>query len=228
MVILKEYVSLTGEIVCRTGLRIGGSGGQLEIGAVDNTLLRDPVSGLLYMPGSSLKGKMRSGLEALKQNFNSRRQPQDTDPCGCGECSVCRLFGPYQNTTSNAGPTRLLVRDLHLTEKAREELRAYEREGRSGIEEKTENLINRRTRAATNPRTSERIAPGLAFELQLVLRIFDDDDRAALIGEVERALGQVVADGLGSSVSRGYGQIEVRNLQRSVRNASNERVPSSD
>ncbi len=226
--ILREYVMFSGDVVCRSGLHIGGAGGALEIGAVDNTIIRDPLSSEPYIPGSSFKGKMRSGLEDLQQNRDSRKQPQDTEPCGCGECLVCRLFGPHKNTTGSAGPTRLLVRDLPLTAAGREDIRRYESEGRGYIEEKTENVINRRTRAAEHPRTSERVAPGLSFALQLVLRIFEGDDSHELIAEVERALGLVQAEGLGGSVSRGYGQVEIRNLRRTVRKATDERVPSSD
>ncbi len=225
--ILQEYILFSGEIVSRSGLRIGGSGGQLEIGAVDNTILRHPLSDEPYIPGSSLKGKLRSGLEALQQNHDSRGQPQDFAPCGCGRCLVCRLFGPYQNTRSEAGPTRLLVRDLSLTEATRQAIREYTQQGLSYIEEKTENLINRKTRAATNPRTSERVPSGLAFDLQLVLRVFEGDNRDELIDAVERALGLATIEGLGGSVSRGYGQIEIRDLRWTARRAADERVPST-
>lgn len=226
--ILREYVRFSGEIVCRSGLRIGGSSGALEIGAVDNTIIRDPLTNEPYIPGSSLKGKMRSGLEALQVNKDRRGIRQDSWPCGCGTCDVCRLFGPYQNTTSDAGPTRLLVRDLRLNEHARRMAREAEREGRSPIEEKTENLINRSTRAATNPRTSERVAPDLSFDLQLVLRVFEGDDREEMIDLVRKALGLVQAEGLGGSISRGYGQVEIRNLRWSTSRAADERIPAAD
>lgn len=225
--ILHEYVTFKGEVVPRSGLRVGGSGGQLEIGAVDNTIIRDPLTRLPYIPGSSLKGKMRSGLEALKQNFNRDERPQNNEPCGCGKCLVCRVFGPYQNTRSNAGPTRLLVRDLHLTPEAQARYRQAEQEGVSAIEEKMENLINRQTRAATNPRTSERVAPGLAFELQLVLRVFEPDNHDELVGVVRQALALVEVEGLGSSVSRGYGQVEIRDLRVTTRRAADVRLPDS-
>ncbi len=53
------------EIECVDGLRVGGSGGGLEIGGVDANLtaLKDPITGEPYLPGSSIKGKLRSILE---------------------------------------------------------------------------------------------------------------------------------------------------------------------
>lgn len=216
--ILTEYVTFSGELVCLSGLRIGGAGGQLAIGSVENTLLRNPVTGEPYIPGSSLKGRMRSLLEAQQQNYKWERdrqtgrfnkEPQDDSPCGCGQCLVCRIFGPYQNTNHKLGPTRLLVRDLPLTDESRLRLADDEKKGVGHIEEKTENMVKRNTGTAVNPRTSERVWAA-AFRLQLTLRVFEGDNRATLIDAVEKALGNVRNQGIGSSMSRGYGEVDVR------------------
>ena len=100
-------VKITGIIECVTGLRIGGAEAPLAIGIVDNTIVRDPVRSEPYIPGSSIKGKMRSALEIA---YGRTRNGQ---PCGCGrqDCPVCPLFGPHRNTRHNLGPTRLLFRD---------------------------------------------------------------------------------------------------------------------
>jgi len=110
---LKHYREINGIIECITGMRIGGSNEEIEIGGMDNPVLRHPITGMPYLPGSSLKGKMRSLLE-LKYCPTTQR---DGNPCGCGkpDCKVCVIFGPHKNMGHKLGPTRILVRDANLT-----------------------------------------------------------------------------------------------------------------
>ena len=56
---------LEGLLELRSGLRIGASEGEIRIGGVDNQVIRHPHTGRPYIPGSSLKGKVRSLLEWL-------------------------------------------------------------------------------------------------------------------------------------------------------------------
>lgn len=58
----KNYI-IKGEIVCKTGLHIGGSNDNIDIGGTDTVVIRDSVTDLPFIPGSSLKGKLRSLLE---------------------------------------------------------------------------------------------------------------------------------------------------------------------
>src|SRR5512147_368166 len=53
---------LEGELHCLTGLHIGAGKGALEIGGADNPVVKDAF-GMPYIPGSSLRGKLRSLLE---------------------------------------------------------------------------------------------------------------------------------------------------------------------
>src|SRR6267154_468444 len=55
-------VILEGDITCQTGLHIGAGKGSLEIGGADNPVVKDAF-GLPYIPGSSLRGRIRSLLE---------------------------------------------------------------------------------------------------------------------------------------------------------------------
>ena len=60
---LKKKIIYTGTIVLKTGLHIGGTNTALNIGGPDKFVVRNPINQLPYIPGSSLKGKMRSLIE---------------------------------------------------------------------------------------------------------------------------------------------------------------------
>jgi CRISPR-associated protein Csm3 len=118
---LQEIVQLDFDIVVVDGLRIGGSGGDLEIGATiegNLTVVRDAATGEPYIPGSSLKGKLRSLTEKVDGTFDKQRGISNTGlPCQCGtyECRVCPVYGAHMNTRALCAPTRIKVRDSHLT-----------------------------------------------------------------------------------------------------------------
>lgn len=95
---------ITGTILCKTGLHIGGSTEGFEIGGVDNTVIRDPITEQPYIPGSSLKGKLRHLLEwSLGENtmadqpyhftLGEKDKKPTFNPCSCGYCAACVLFG---------------------------------------------------------------------------------------------------------------------------------------
>lgn len=219
---LKKYITFSGTLRCKTGLRIGGSKEELEIGGMDNPILRDPLDKSPYLPGSSLKGKMRSLLEykhdrvgwVMDRQANQPRQNRDSgDPCGCGQplasCPVCTIFGPHKNTRHSLGPSRIIVRDAPLIEDSRKELEKLADEGLQFAEVKTENIINRRTNAAGDPRQMERVPKGTKFDLNISLRVFQDDDEAKMVSYVKEALDLLQKDYLGGSGTRGYGWVEV-------------------
>lgn len=63
---LVEIYKISGQIKLETGLHIGGDEGVIEIGGNDNPIVRDISTGNPYIPGSSLKGKMRVSKKVLK------------------------------------------------------------------------------------------------------------------------------------------------------------------
>ncbi|HZU30185.1 MAG TPA: type III-A CRISPR-associated RAMP protein Csm3 [Candidatus Angelobacter sp.] len=196
---------ITFEIECLDGMRIGGSGGGLEIGGVDANLtaLKDPVSGEPYIPGSSLKGKLRSILE------QKNGKGEGGSPCKCGseDCPVCPVFGAHMNT--RAGAPRLIVRDAHFTEAYRKKW-----EENPVYEEKTENTIDRQRGTASNPRTQERVPAGAVFQAELVLKVFQGDNDNTMIQNLKQALGILQEfDSLGAGGSRGSGWIKIRNFK---------------
>lgn len=200
--------SIEATLECVTGLRIGGSQDDLQIGGTDLPVIKHPVTLAPYVPGSSLKGKMRSEIEKRYGKFGPRNL---AEPCGCAlpDCPVCRIFGPHKNTISQLGPTRLIVRDAGLIEGGQ-------------IEIKTENVINRKTGAAEHPRKLERVAADSKFRAQIKVQVYDLDDgfkwngksgKDALLAVVREAITLVQETGLGSGVSRGSGQVKFLDLK---------------
>ena len=206
---LLRALQIKGIIHCVTGLHIGGSSDEIEIGGVDMTVIKHPVSNEPYIPGSSLKGKMRSSLERAKGvEFRG-------DPCQCGldNCQVCRVFGPHKNTRHNLGPTRIIVRDASLTEQSRQAMvRNLEEYGQAFLEKKTENIINRAKGTAEHPRSMERVPAGTEFGLEIILQVYDMDKETELLQTVKDGLSWVEKTYLGKGGSRGSGQVSFREL----------------
>ncbi len=216
---LVDHLVVTGELELVTGLHIGGGGEALEIGGMDNPVIRD-AWGYPYIPGSSLKGKMRSMLEWRTGKGTNG------DPCRCAgpECVVCRLFGVAASESHTLGPTRLVVRDAVLTDESRTRLeRLREETGLPLVEVKHENSIDRLRGVAKNPRPVERVPAGTVFSLEFILRLFEGeegdgttcgrDEREELLAQLDEALRLVEADSLGGMGSRGYGKVRFRNLR---------------
>lgn len=203
---LTGYKEIKGTIKCQTGLRIGGSKDSLDIGGVDSPIIRHPITDLPYIPGSSLKGKMRTMLELSTGNIS-----QDGKPHNCGKCDVCVFFGSL-NTPS---PTRFLFRDAPLTKNWEERLRkAQEEKGLNFSELKNENWIDRLTGRAGKGglRTFERVPADTEFQFSAVIRVFEKDNEHHAINFMKSGLKLLTQDYLGSSGSRGYGQIEFIDL----------------
>jgi len=210
---VNHYV-IRGEIELLSGTRIGGSDDVLQIGGTDLTCIKDPVTGRPYIPGSSLKGKMRSSLEKVLGRTSG------SEPCGCAgdDCPVCRVFGPHKNTKHTLGPTRIIVRDAPLIG------------GSFGIENKTESVNRRDTGAAEHPRTVERVAPGAKFALEIAVQEFDIDrdfqytdpkdkpvrGAEALLEVVCHCLDLVEHTGIGAGTGKGYGhvKIEIKGIEK--------------
>ena len=205
-----------GIIHCETGLHIGGSSDEIEIGGVDMTVIKHPVSGEPYIPGSSIKGKMRSSLERVSGScLNFRGEPCKGEPCGCGResCMVCRVFGPHKNQRYNYGPTRIIVRDAGLNQKSREEMRKNLQErGLAFFEKKTENIIDRDKGMALHPRSMERVPMDTAFDFEIVLQVYDIDNEEQLVQTVKDGMGWIEKTYLGKGGSRGSGKVAFKEL----------------
>ncbi|TAH48312.1 MAG: type III-A CRISPR-associated RAMP protein Csm3 [Chloroflexota bacterium] len=197
------YRTLRGTLTCLSGLRIGGSKESIEIGGLENTIIRHPITDLPYIPGSSIKGKMRSLLEQRYGIVEDNGEPSRS-----GTHIVCRVFGPHKNVNHTLGPTRILVRDANLTDESRKWLEAANKDkGVFYAEVKTENLVNRKTGTAEHPRTLERVPADTKFDFEIAVRIFEGDNEIEILNLVKEGLNLLQQDYLGSSGSRGYGKI---------------------
>jgi len=195
---------ITGQLEVVTGLRVGASQDTMEISGLDNPIIRNPANGDPYIPGSSLKGKMRSLMEWYLGKLRPDGKPYSGEDLNC---PITRVFGGPASQHFQIGPTRLVVRDASLSKESRE---AFE-QGRPITEVKHENSINRLT-AMANPRPMERVLPGVRFDLEIVYRVLDTDDGGKVDEQffnevVLTALALVQADCLGSAGSRGCGKV---------------------
>lgn len=224
------------ELELLTGLHIGTAGNSLEIGGVDNPVIKD-AWGRPYIPGSSLKGKLRSLMEfyhdKLKINeviysvYNEKDRSRAIRMHMCGEedCPVCSLFGRnhgshkvivgndggHENRDFSASvqPTRLIVRDAFLIEDSiTEEMR--ENLDLEYTEVKFENNLDRITSAA-NPRQTERVPAGARFKCSMVVNVFNED-KGKYLEELIKAMRLLEDDYLGGQGSRGYGQVKFYNI----------------
>ena len=207
--------SITGQIRLRSGLHIGAGKDTVEIGGLDQPIVKNPLNGEPYIPGSSLKGKMRSRLETavfMGRSEATRKAVAGGRPCDCGlpSCPVCTLFGAHKPPTEcdpQLGPTRLLVRDACLTA----EFAALFREGRLPMEIKNENTIHRVKGVAEHPRPLERVPAGVCFDLNIALKVYEGDS-PELREWIFKGLRLVELDALGGCSSRGSGQVAFERL----------------
>jgi len=153
-----------------TGLHIGGMK-DYEIGGIDNIVIKDP-EGYPYIPGSSLKGRMRSLLEELgvagtkPEGFRESERDGDRPVvCNCGKCLVCKVFG-FTKGNERQGLSRIVVRDLFVRKgEGRETPSDF-------LEVKPENAIVRNPESrgrAIHPRYTERVKRGTEFEGEIII-----------------------------------------------------------
>ncbi len=207
--------TVTAQIRLRSGLHIGAGKDTVEIGGLDQPIVKDPLSGAPYIPGSSLKGKMRSLLETavfMGKSEATRKAVTKGGPCDCGRrsCPVCVLFGAHKpplECDPDLGPTRMLVRDAPLCA----DDSALFKTGRLPMEIKSENLINRVRGVAEHPRPLERVPAGVRFDLNIAVKVYEGD-APELLDWIFTALKLVELDALGGCSSRGSGQVCFENL----------------
>jgi CRISPR-associated protein Csm3 len=202
------------EIEARTGLHIGGAESSLSIGGVDNVVIRDPLTDQPYIPGSSLKGKMRSQMEKFHGLPQNQRIGQVTiHTCKSADayagCAVCHIYGlPGDSDFSTS--TRLVVRDVQLAPESLEDLRNAKTDLPLS-EVKWEAAIDRVTSAAT-PRQMERVPAGAVFgPSEMVYSIYEAAD-VARFRDVVDGMQLLEDDYLGGSGSRGSGKVAFQNI----------------
>ena len=203
-----EYI-----IKVKTGLHIGGNVDNVEIGGIDRPVIKLALlDNQPFIPGSSLKGKIRSLLEQANGITIPGEKGKDENR---GK-AIMNLFGINEkdsNTPSEKRenqPSKLIVRDAMLTKNSIELFK--ERKDYLDMpytEGKWENSINRITGKAANPRQTERIPAGAEFKSEFIINVWDTDgDGTTLVNLLKDGIKLLSEDYLGGSGSRGYGQVE--------------------
>ncbi|SCG89716.1 CRISPR type III-A/MTUBE-associated RAMP protein Csm3 [uncultured Clostridium sp.] len=196
-------VRISGDILVKTGMHIGGSGAFAAIGAVDAPVIKDVLSGDPMIPGSSLKGKMRS---LLARELNTAVVEPDGD-----DERITRLFGSAGKGKSKIKRSRLLFSDMVLANRDQLQKAGLQ----SMIEVKFENSISRAT-AVANPRQIERAVKGSVFELDLIYELEEESEFIEDMETLAEGMKLLQYDYLGGSGSRGYGKVEFQNLDADV------------
>jgi CRISPR-associated protein Csm3 len=219
---------LEGEVLCETGLHIGAGKGSLEIGGADNPVVKDAF-GVPYVPGSTLRGRLRSLLEqssgvAVPSElvYVSKRRGQEVriHQSDRPDDEICLLFGRnpgrVERVTGESGeagnvtPARLTIYDAPLVV---ESITPQMRENLDDelTEVKSENAVDRITSQA-NPRTLERVPAGARFKLRLVLDVLCEEDKP-LAARLVEGLRLLEDDTLGGGGARGSGRVRFQALK---------------
>ena len=203
---LVKKIKINTSITLITGLHIGGNSENVEIGGIDTPVIKLASKGdVPYIPGSSLKGKMRCLLE----------QTEGASNVGLNK-DINNLFGITKNDSIGIKdnlPSKLIVRDAILTEDSKSYLLGCDNLDMPYTENKYENTIDRVT-AKANPRNMERVPAGAEFNAEFVINVWDDDDEKELIAMFEKGIRLLENDYLGGSGSRGYGQIKFGEMKK--------------
>ena len=213
---LTQIKQVTGTLILKTGLHIGAGDTEMRIGGTDNPVVKNPLDGQPYIPGSSLKGKIRSLLEwqlglvmvSGEKPFSFQHLAKKDTP---EARALLKLFGgapggEIDNLVREIGPTRLAFWDCALNA---DWLKKVQARNLLTTEAKSENSINRIAGVADNPRFTERVIAGAEFDFRLSLKVLDSEELLPLL---LRGLKLLEADSLGGSGSRGYGKIAFASL----------------
>ena len=203
---LVKKIKINTSITLITGLHIGGNSENVEIGGIDNPVIKLASKGdVPYIPGSSLKGKMRCLLEQVAGAPKVGLAPK-----------VNNLFGITENRTNNTTnqPSKIIVRDAMLSDDSKKMLLDCDNLDMPYTENKFENIIDRVKGIAQHPRQTERVPAGAKFNAEFIINVWDDDDEQELIALFEKGIRLLENDYLGGSGSRGYGQIKFGELKK--------------
>lgn len=214
---LKTQMQLTATLAVKTGLHIGAGNEHIEIGGIDRAVVKTPA-GDPYVPGSSLKGKLRFLMEWAFGKINADGKVWDNQSGDLDQGDpILRIFGTAAKKERwEGGPTRLLMRDAPLSASWRDkELQA----GHELTETKTEVVIDRiagKAMDGVGARQIERVPPGAKFDFDAAFRIYDLGDGGGrdidCLCWLVQGLDLLQQDALGGSGSRGYGRVAFREL----------------
>ena len=205
-----KIVTLKGNIELLSGLHIGGGDDTMKIGGIDNQVIKNINSKKPYIPGSSLKGKMRSLLEwnlglvnLAKADGGPFHSKLLNDPVFVDNSkkidalNLLKLFGNGKTDDNFKEITRINIGDCQLIDE-----KLITSEG------KWENSINRQKGTALSPRQTERVPAGVKFSFDIRVKILEDDNEKELLNMVKKGFELIESDYLGGNGSRGYGRVK--------------------
>ena len=186
-------IKITGRLTVRTGLHIGGNEAFSAIGAIDSPVVKDPFTGNPIIPGSSLKGKIRTLLaRSLAKDIGNMPLCSEDDPV------IQRMFG---STADKPQAARFQFVDLFLSKENKTDLVGL-------TEAKAENYIDRKKGTAT-PRQIERIVAGTIFDFVLVYDAVNQDEAVEDFRMLSKGLKLLQLDYLGGHGTRGSGRVSL-------------------
>lgn len=197
---IRGKILIQGDLTIKTGMHIGGGSDYAPIGAVDSPFIRDSLTQEPIIPGSSLKGKIRTLLSRYRSKKNIVNSIDEDDDV------IKRLFGSTRPQTIS----RLQFQDLFISEETKLLFESIDTDTYMG-EVKFENTINRVTSVAM-PRQIERVPAGTKFAFKLVYTIIDKDEAEEDLGILRKGLELLQLDYLGGHGTRGYGRISIDNV----------------
>ncbi|MBO6046614.1 MAG: type III-A CRISPR-associated RAMP protein Csm3 [Erysipelotrichaceae bacterium] len=200
---LKAIYVLNIELEVLTGLFIGGTENGFDIGGADSNVVRNPLTNEPYIPGSSIKGKLKSLLKYRHGKLNAKK----TDLV-FSDAAMTNIFEP--TTSKEVNVTRAIFRDFTLTSESKEHLQKQLGGIGQFTEIKAENTIDVLKGTAANPRYIERVPAGAKFEGQIVLNVFDGDDEKRMKDTIIESLKLLELNYLGGSGTRGYGRVKAQ------------------
>ncbi len=193
---LTGKVFIKGRIKLETGMRIGGSKSALDIGGIDLNVIKT-AKGVPYIPGSSLKGKLRAIL-AREEGKDDVKDDTET---------INQIFGSIVKDREQL--SRLIVRDAYL------DVEHFKNQNFQDLEldyteTKWETAIDRKKGSAKGGslRQLERVPAGAEFEFEMVYNVFNDEKKTAHLTEIKKAMKILEDDYLGGQGSRGFGKVK--------------------
>ncbi|WP_296875490.1 type III-A CRISPR-associated RAMP protein Csm3 [Thomasclavelia sp.] len=188
-----------------SGLYIGGNDNGFDIGGADTDVIRNPLTKEPYIPGSSLKGKLKV---LLKYNLKDTNIDTNKKDIVFKNSSITNIFETLEDESNNdVKISRAIFRDLTLTKDSKETLERI-----LGVncytEIKAENKVNAISGKSDSPRFIERVPAGAEFEGEIVLNIFDGDDKKLMMDTIKKAIRLLEMNYLGGNGSRGYGRVK--------------------
>jgi len=196
---LIKKIKVTSSIELLSGLHVGGSKENVEIGGIDNPVIRTAIKdNQPYIPGSSLKGKIRSLLEQIAGAVEVGKNQEIND-----------LFGFAKDNK----PSKIIFRDSFLNNQSVDLMKGSDNLDMPYTEGKWENTIDRIKGIASNPRQTERIPAGVTFDVEIVINVWDnEEDGKKSLELLKKGIAVLENDYLGGSGSRGYGQVKFSQL----------------